>query len=48
MWTQKPLKWNYYSISTSNHMFKREIWDKFTKFTYLKFYQVHIFQNFKK
>ena len=24
-------------ISTSNHMFKREIWDKFTEFTYLKF-----------
>ena len=24
-------------ISTSNHMFKREIWDKFTEFTFLKF-----------
>ena len=22
---------------TSNHMFKREIWDKFTEFTFLKF-----------
>ena len=24
-------------IITSNHMFKREIWDKFTEFTFLKF-----------
>ena len=24
-------------ISTSNHMFKREIWNKFTQFTFLKF-----------
>ena len=24
-------------ISTSNHMFKRKIWDKFTEFTFLKF-----------
>ena len=24
-------------ISTTNHMFKREIWDKFTVFTFLKF-----------
>ena len=24
-------------ISISNHMFKREIWDKFTEFTFLKF-----------
>ena len=24
-------------IGTSNHMFKREIWDKFTEFTFLKF-----------
>ena len=24
-------------ISTSNHIFKREIWDKFTEFFYLKF-----------
>ena len=23
--------------STSNHMFKREIWDKFTEFTFLEF-----------
>ena len=23
--------------NTSNHMFKREIWDKFTWFTFLKF-----------
>ena len=23
-------------ISTSNHMFKREIWDKFTEFNFLK------------
>ena len=23
-------------ICTSNHMFKREIWDKFTEFTFLK------------
>ena len=29
-------------ISTSNHMFKREIWDKFTEFTFLRF------QNFNK
>ena len=25
-------------ISTSNHVFKREIWDKFTEFTSLKFW----------
>ena len=25
------------SICTSNHMFKVEIWDKFTEFTFLKF-----------
>ena len=24
-------------ISTSNHMFKREIWDKFTEFTFFEF-----------
>ena len=24
-------------ISACNHMFKREIWDKFTEFTFLKF-----------
>ena len=24
-------------ISARNHMFKREIWDKFTEFTFLKF-----------
>ena len=24
-------------ISPSNHMFKKEIWGKFTKFTFLKF-----------
>ena len=28
----------YSSISTSNHMFKREIWDEFTEFTFLKFW----------
>ena len=27
----------YLVISTSNHMYKREIWDKFTEFTLLKF-----------
>ena len=27
----------YDMVSVSNHMFKREIWDKFTKFTFLKF-----------
>ena len=26
-------------ISTRNHMFKREIWDKFTEFTFLKFWR---------
>ena len=31
-------------ISISNYMFKREICDKFTEFTFLKFW----FQNFKK
>ena len=25
------------AISTSKHMFKREIWEKFTKFPFLKF-----------
>ena len=25
-------------ISTSNHMFKRQIWDKFTELTFLKFW----------
>ena len=25
------------AICTSNHMFKRKIWDKFTEFTFLKF-----------
>ena len=28
---------NIEKITTSNHMFKREIWDKFTNFTFLKF-----------
>ena len=27
----------YHEISTSNQMFKREICDKFTEFTFLKF-----------
>ena len=27
----------YTDVSTSNHMFKREILDKFTEFTFLKF-----------
>ena len=27
----------FQKISTSNHMFKREIWDKFTEFIFLKF-----------
>ena len=26
--------------STSNHMFKREIWDKFTELTFLKFWNL--------
>ena len=28
---------NLVIISTSNHVFKRKIWDKFTEFTFLKF-----------
>ena len=28
------------SIYTRNHMFKREIWDKFTKFTLLRFWNL--------
>ena len=31
-------------ICISNHNFKREIWDKFSEFTFLKFW----YQNFKK
>ena len=27
-------------ICTSNHMFKREIWDKFNNFTFLKFQKI--------
>ena len=27
----------FFKIGTSNHMFKREIWDKSTEFTFLKF-----------
>ena len=35
---RKTIKYQEYSdICTSNHMFKREIWDKFTEFTFLKF-----------
>ena len=29
-------------ICTSNHMFKREIWDKFTEFTFLKLFEISI------
>ena len=28
---------DFHAVSTSNHMFTREIWDKFTEFTFLKF-----------
>ena len=28
------------AISTSNHMFKKKIWDKFTEFTFLKFWNL--------
>ena len=28
---------NMQHICTSNHMFKKEIWDKFTEFTFLRF-----------
>ena len=31
---------NMQQISTSNHMFKRKIWDKFTEFTFLKFWNL--------
>ena len=30
----------YHEISTSNQMFKREICDKFTEFTFLKFWNL--------
>ena len=30
-------KMPYLGICTSNYMFKREIWDKFTEFTFSKF-----------
>ena len=33
-------------ISTSNHMFKRENWDKFTEFTFLKFWILEILRSF--
>ena len=29
--------YHYHGVRTSNHMFKREIWDKLTEFTFLKF-----------
>ena len=32
-------------ITTSNHMFIREIWDKFTEFTFLKFLNLKISKN---
>ena len=39
-------------ICTSNHMFKREIWDKFNKFTLLKFWnlssEMREISNFQK
>ena len=35
--TFRPLINCHFYICTSNHMFKREIWDKFTEFTFLKF-----------
>ena len=31
---------NLVIISTSNHVFKRKIWDKFTEFTFLKFWNI--------
>ena len=34
--TQKTIN-QCQQICTSNHMFKGEIWDKFTEFTFLKF-----------
>ena len=36
-WYHQVFLNNY--ISTKNHMFKREIWDNFTEFTFLKFSQ---------
>ena len=33
-------------ISTSNHLFRREIWDKFTEFTFFKFSILSTFQDF--
>ena len=33
---------NLYGITTSNHIFKREIWDKLTEFTFLKFWNLKI------
>ena len=29
------------TLSASNNMFKREIWDKLTEFTFLKFWNLH-------
>ena len=35
-------------ISASNHMFKREIWDKFTEFNFLEFLNLFEFSKFQK
>ena len=32
--------WRHVFISTSNHVFKREIWDKFAEITFLKFWNL--------
>ena len=37
LWVKINLYKECLQISTSNHMFKREIWDKFTEFTFLEF-----------
>ena len=36
------LEVDWIQISTSNHMFKREIWNEFTEFTFLKFWNLPI------
>ena len=53
MWNMQPWDFQnkkistyYTDVSTSNHMFKREILDKFTEFTFLKFSK--ILKDFEK
>ena len=41
--------WLRGKISTSNRMFKREIWNKFTEFTFLKFWNLkNLISKFQK